>query len=390
MRVAFDARYLDGQGSGVGTYSLNLLLAMLEADPELELLLIRRSRRPIPALEAHAPRVRELLFPFPANSPPTRLLLGRVLAREPFELYHAPFSVAPRIRQPVVVTIHDIMWIVNPRFNSNSFFLRLVAGAFYRAALESSLEASACVLTVSEATRRAIVEHSPWYASKIHVTPNGIDRRKLHPIARADAFRQLAPILGSSSEIPFVLTIGDASPHKNHRNAVRGFMRAFGPRPEWRMVLVRRFLRVDPEMRALLREPTIRARVIALPHLPDETLNALYHAARIYLQPSYYEGFGIPILEAMAAGVPVVTSTTSCLPEVAGDAALLADPADPDAIAAALRRLADDGALVEKLRAAGARRLEHFTWAACAEKTLEAYRVTLERASGARASHTRD
>lgn len=378
MRVAFDARYLDGQGSGVGTYTLNLIRAMLRAEEDLELLLIRRSRRPLPALEAlDRRRLGELYFPFPANSPPTRLLLGPLLSRERFDLYHAPFPVAPRaLGRPVVVTIHDIMWIVNPRFNSRSRLLRLLAGPFYRASLETCLADAARVLTVSEATRRAIVEHSPWFASKLRVTPNGIDREKLRPMTREEVARELAPHLGA--ETPFVLTIGDASPHKNHRNAVRGFMRAFGSRPEWRMVLVRRFLRVDPEMRALLHEKAVRARVITLPHVPDRTLNALYRAARIYLQPSYYEGFGIPILEAMEAGVPVVTSTTSCLPEVAGDAALYADPADPDAIAAALRRLADDPALVDELRARGRRRLDHFTWEACAAKTLAAYREAVE------------
>ncbi len=378
MRVAFDARYLDGQGSGVGTYTLNLIRSLLREDPGLELLLIRRGRRPLPALEPVRDRIAELRFPFPANSPPTRLLLGPRLARERFDLYHAPFAVAPRgVGRPVLVTVHDIMWIVNPRFNSRSLLTRLVAGTFYRASLETCLDEAARVLTVSEATRRAIVEHAPWHAAKLRVTPNGIDREKLAPISREEAERELAAVLPPGT--PFVLTIGDASPHKNHRNAVRGFMRAFGSRPEWRMVLVRRFLRVDPEMRALLQEPTVRARVVTLPHIPDRLLNALYRTARIYLQPSYYEGFGIPILEAMEAGAPVVTSTTSCLPEVAGDAALYADPADPDAIAAALRRLADDAGLCDELRAAGRRRLASFSWEACAQKTLAAYREVVER-----------
>jgi len=140
------------------------------------------------------------------------------------------------------------------------------------------------------------------------------------------------------------------------------------------MVLVRRFLRRDPEMRALLASPLARERVITLPHVTDEVLNALYHAARVYLHPSYYEGFGIPMLEAMAAGAPVVTSTTSCLPEVAGDAALLVDPADPEAIATALRQADGDQALRARLVEAGRRRVAHYSWERCARATLAAYR----------------
>jgi glycosyltransferase involved in cell wall biosynthesis len=274
-----------------------------------------------------------------------------------------------------VATVHDIMWLVNPRFNSRSRLVRAVAGPFYRAAIDACMSSATRVLAVSEATRRAMAEHAPWHATKIRVTPNGIDRDKIRPLADGEAARAIAHLV--SPRTLLVLTVGDASPHKNHANAVRGYMRAFGARADWRMVLVRRFLRLDPEMHALLREPAVAERVIALPHVPAATLNALYHAARIYLHPSYYEGFGIPLLEAMAARIPVVTSSVSSLPEVAGDAALLVDPADPEAIATALLRLDADEALRARLIAAGERRLELFTWERCAKRTLEAYREAL-------------
>ncbi len=162
MRVAFDARYLDGQRSGIGSYSLNLLRALLREDPELELLLIRRRRSGPPLLDEALPRVSTLAFPFPPNSPATRHLLWPWLSRQRFDLFHSPFPLLPaRLDRPRLVTVHDIMWLVNPRFNSNSPPLRWVAGTFYRRGLEQAMADAACILTVSEASRRAILEHSP-------------------------------------------------------------------------------------------------------------------------------------------------------------------------------------------------------------------------------------
>jgi len=377
MRVAFDGRYLDGQHGGICSYSLNLLKALLREDPGLELLLIRRRKNRSLLGEEGAGRVEELYFPFPPNSPPTWMALGPLLARQRFDVFHSPFAVIPlRLDRPAVVTVHDVMWLVNPLFNSNSALLRLVAGTFYRSSLERAMASAGRILTVSDATRRAIVEHSPWHESKVRVTPNGIDTAKMAVLPRAVAFGTIDHLL--PGDTPFVLTVGDASPHKNHLNAVRGFLLAFGDHPSYRMVLVRRFLRRDPAMRDLLRTREAREKVITLPHVTDEVLNALFHAARIFLHPSFYEGFGIPLLEAMAAGTPIVTSKTSSLPEVAGDAALLIDPADPTAIATALMALDRNEELRRTLIDRGRARLGQFTWEACARATLAAYRELVE------------
>jgi glycosyltransferase involved in cell wall biosynthesis len=154
---------------------------------------------------------------------------------------------------------------------------------------------------------------------------------------------------------------------------VRGFLAAFGGQPHYRLVLVRRFVRRDPALDALLRTPPAQAQVLCLPYVPPDVLNALYNAARIVLHPSYDEGFGLPLLEAMAVGTPLVTSNVSAMPEIAGPAALLVNPAEVPAIAHALQALADNGPLREQLIAAGLQRVRRFRWSQCAQDTLAVY-----------------
>jgi len=227
------------------------------------------------------------------------------------------------------------------------------------------------ILTVSNASREAVVACWPARRDEVRVALPGAGA-DIRRIDRATATRALAGIIGPDT--PFVLTVGDASPHKNHANAVRAFAEAFGARPEYRMILVRRFSRRDADFRRLLQSPAVASRVVVLPHVPAATLNALYNAARIYLHPSLCEGFGHPVVEAMTAGTPVVTSNVGALAEVAGDAAVLVDPADPSAIAGALERLDRDAAERERLAAAGLARAARFTWAACAKTVLATYR----------------
>lgn len=371
MRVAFDARYANGRGSGIGSYTINLARALVAAAPDLELLLIRGASAGPPI--ADSSRVREIRFPFPPNSLFTRRLLGPALRAHRFDLYHSPFAVTPdAIRVPVLATVHDVMWMVDPRFISHSRVTRLIGGAFHRASLRATMARADRILTGSNATRRAIAAESPDRAAAIRLTANGVDTGKFRAMDRGDAFLALRDLVTPGA--PFVLTVGDASPHKNHVNAVRAFAEAFRDHPEWRMILVRRFGRRDVAFSRLLGSPGVAGRVMVLPHVDAARLNALYHAARIYLHPSVYEGFGIPILEAMHVGTPVVTSNTGALAEVAGDAALLVDPGDVSAIAAALERVNRDAGERARLIAAGRARAAAFTWEACARATLAVYR----------------
>ncbi len=375
LRVAIDARRLGNAESGIGNYTLNLV-RRLALEENLELVLVRNGRR-WPEISGASP-VEEISVPFPLDSPLTPVALGYYLRGRRFDVFHSPFELTPRgLTRPLVVTIHDINWIVNPSYNSNNFFMRRAGGFFYRNSLIAAMNNAARIIAISNATRNAIIEFAPWHEAKIRVVYNGIDRTRIFPMDREATTRVLHGWIDPAS--PFVLTVGQGSPYKNHYCAVRGFLQAFRDRPEYRMILVRRASGADRALDRLLASPQAKTQVRTLPYVTPELLNALYNQARIVLHPSYYEGFGLPLVEAMAAGVPVVTSTVSSMPEVVGPAAVLVSPADVDAIAGALRRLDQDELLRERLITAGHERLGLFDWAETVKSTLKIYRDVVRR-----------
>ncbi|MFQ3661823.1 MAG: glycosyltransferase family 1 protein, partial [Chloroflexaceae bacterium] len=170
-------------------------------------------------------------------------------------------------------------------------------------------------------------------------------------------------------EAPYFLYIGTIQPRKNLTRLIEAFAHA-GPDDALLVIAGRRGWLSEPIVRRVA-ELGLTNRVRFPGYVPDADLPALLSGALAFVFPSLYEGFGMPVLEAMACGAPVLTSTTSALPEVAGDAALLVDPCDTDAIAAALRRLAADAPLRASLRARGLVRAADFTWERCARKTLD-------------------
>src|SRR5262245_18708343 len=186
MRVALDARNMTKTESGIGNYTLNLARALLEEDKDIELLLVCDAARRQRQLQ-HV-RVQEVLFPFPPTSPFTQFALGQFLRRQHFDVFPSPFDVVPRgLQRPLVVTIHDLNWIANSRYNSNTPFFRLVSTAFYRYSLAAALHQSSRILAVSHVTRHAIVEHTPWPEGKVRVAYNGFDRSRIYPVEKAIA-----------------------------------------------------------------------------------------------------------------------------------------------------------------------------------------------------------
>ncbi len=370
LRIAIDARSVLDRKSGIGNTVAALVRHMVPLASDFEFLLLRHPEAQHPIV-SH-PRVCELRCPGETKSVHTVFRVGRRLRDEPFDVYHACADLVPLgMALPWVVTIHDLMWIEAPELASAFWPQRVANSIWYRTNIARAVRGARVIVAVSEATRQAIERVYPGQAHKVRVVRHGIDLRR-YQAAAAGPRSVLDAYL--PADTTFSLIVGQGSPYKNHAAMVRAFIDAVGERSDHKLVLVRRFARVDADMQRLLRTPRAARVVVSLPHVSDETLFALYGHARMLLFASRYEGFGLPALEAMAFGLPVLASTTPAIVEVTDGAALHADPLSHDDLVDKIRILDRDEALREKLICAGSHRVQEFPWDAAARTMLEVYR----------------
>jgi glycosyltransferase involved in cell wall biosynthesis len=374
LRIVVDARTVTDRKSGIGNTLDALLRHMVPLAEDVHFILLRQPGAKLPIVEHE--RVEERSCPGETKSPRT-LVVGWPHGFSNADLYHSPADVVPLgLNCPLVVTLHDLMWVEAPHLASSFLPVRIGNGIWYRATIGYAVRRARRIIAISEATREAIVRVYPEHAHKVRVVHHGIELERYTP-ERAGPRSLLDEIVPRG--VRFALAVGQGSPYKNHAAMVRAFVEAVRGRDEHRLVLVRRFSRVDREMERLLREPAVRRVVVPVPHVSDEMLFALYRHASMLLFASRYEGFGLPALEAMAFGVPVLGSTAAAVREITGGAALEADPASHADLVAKIRTLAQDEALRARLVEAGHRRVRDFTWERAAKETLAVYR---EAASG--------
>lgn len=376
--VMIDARYISDEPSGIGRYTQHLIEQILALDSGLRLKLITDPARPQPFDD---PRVSCVTYPAAPNSLRTRFVMARVLkqhgAFDGVDLFHSPFNILPAdLPVPSVFTLHDIMWLLDKNYCTDSAWRKLVTGTFYQQFIPRSAAQAAHIFTVSETSKQAIEDYFPAMRGRVEVTYNGIDS-SFHPMAPEEGWPRLSKWLAPKSK--FVLVVGQGTPYKNHAGALAGFIEAFRHDPEVYFVLVRRLTRGPASrLHALMADPDVASRIITLEHISVEELHALYSMAHVFLFPSLYEGFGLPALEAMACGTPVITSNRGAPNEVAGPGALTVDPESPAEIAQALRILFDEPETWTAQRARGLEHAATFTWQACARRTLDVYRQLLK------------
>jgi glycosyltransferase involved in cell wall biosynthesis len=260
-------------------------------------------------------------------------------------------------RTPSVVTIHDCIHLLFPQYLTKPFALN-----YARAMMGSAIRRSALVFTVSEASRSDILRFYPEAdPERVEVVPNAIDEAILeHPgEEEMERVRERYQIRGR-----FVLYAGNIKPHKNLDRLIAAFgaLKQRGGFEDVKLLIIGDEINRYASLRRRMEAAGVRQDVRFFGFVPERTLAALYRLASVFAFPSLYEGFGLPPLEAMACGTPVLTSKISSLPEVVGDAALLVDPYSVDDIAHGLARLLDDEALRAELVARGRVRVGHFSW----------------------------
>jgi alpha-1,3-rhamnosyl/mannosyltransferase len=285
--------------------------------------------------------------------------------RAGISLFHAPHYTLPfGLSMRRVVTIHDVIHLRFPEYFSP------VQRAYARVMIGHACRAANAVIVDSEFAGEELLRCIPCPPEKIHVIPLGVseDFAPAQDNASADEFRRKYNV-GTN----FLLYVGSLKPHKNVSALIRS-LAGLRDRTDAQIVCVGERVEEDPALRAVCASTGIGDRVRSLGWLPEPDLIAAYRAATAVVLPSLYEGFGFPVLEAMACGTPVIGSNAASIPEVMGDAGILFDPSAQGELTAAIQSLLADPALRDSLRGKGLRRAKLFTWKRCAEKTLNLYR----------------
>ena len=365
MRVAIDARKL--HDFGIGTYIRNLLRELARLDRETEYVLLCREGD-LDIAKPLGPNFRTVLESSPNYSLREQIHVPWVLAKIGPDVYHAPHYVLPAaIGCRSVVTIHDCIHLMFPQYLRNR-----AAHAYARAAMWTAARRSDCILTVSEASKRDILHFFNVPPEKIVVVYNAIDEQFWITPPEEDAARVRERYQLNHQ---FVLYVGNIKPHKNLVRIIEAFddLRRTGVDDDLKLLIIGDEISKLPALRRAVHRHKLHKQVRFLGYVSNETLAILYRLASVFVFPSLYEGFGLPPLEAMASGTPVVTSNVSSLPEVTGDAAVLVDPYDVESIADGMRRVLTDPQLAAEMRRKGLARAREFSWERSVARTREVY-----------------
>jgi glycosyltransferase involved in cell wall biosynthesis len=374
MRIAVDARWIFPQISGIGAYTVQLLENLAALDDCNDYLAVFRDSALLertfaaPSL-ARSPRFRACLVPYGLFAPRNQWALPRLLKRERIDLYHAPNYMMPLFpavcgarHVRCVTTIHDVIPLAFPHHAPQSMKSRLFP--LYRLLMRQVARRADAVLTVSQSSKRDIEHYLRVPArrrEKIRVVYNGVSE-------------QFRPRSVERSPAKTILYVGRQDPYKNLCGLIEIFAkvrrRIRGP---LRLVIAGADDPRYPESARRAAELDVERDILRTGYLTPEQLVDAYAQADVLAHPSFYEGFGLQVLEAMACGLPVVCSQRSSLPEVAGEAALLVDPDDHEAFAAAIERVLTRPAVAHDLIGRGLEQAARFHWNKTARETLRVY-----------------
>ena len=378
MRVAFNATALLSPMTGIGQYAHQLAQGLQQnVDIDLDLFYASGWRKeirsePLPNIVSLKSMVRRFV--------PRSYDISRVLQQKFFtagtrqalnDIYHEPNFLAFRFEGPSVITVHDLSWIRHPDMHPLE---RVRAMDKY---FQPGLERASLILTDSEFVKRELMDVFSIKPERIKPVLLGVEA-----LFRPQSSPETMAVLNQHqlAHGNYLLAVGTLEPRKNLQVALRAFMQLPANfRKTFPLVLVGmkgwHTSELEKEIAPLVRAGQVRQ----LGYLPREDLATIIAGARTLIYPSVYEGFGLPPLEAMACGVPVIVSNVSSLPEVVGDTGLLIDPHDVDGLASAIKTLFDSPGLRQKLSHKALQRSATFTWSRCVDQTVDAYRSVLNK-----------
>ena len=365
MRICIDAREVRNVETGVGRYAFSLVREIARLDRHNDYLLLRRAAYPRPIVVQ--PNFTDIAVPFGIST--GRNLLGGARVVNPLraDIYHCLFHLLPvGVRAArIVLTLHDLIWIDNPDIAYESRWRGWMARRFAGPWIGESVRRAHHVITISESTRQAAITRYPVPPSKFTVIHHGSDGS----CAGNGDSRDLPEVCRGRR---FIFSLGNTKPYKNIRRLIEAFGLVSKQCPDLFLMISGRGDGYAT-LAELTRNLGITRNVIFTEQLSDGQVQACFEEAMFFAFPSITEGFGLPVIEAMASGCPVLTSDASSLAEIAGSAAVLVDPMDVKSIAGGMTRLIRDDALRERLVVSGRLQAGRYTWRDCARKTLGVY-----------------
>ncbi|HZL57546.1 MAG TPA: glycosyltransferase family 1 protein [Bryobacteraceae bacterium] len=371
MRFAVDAHAIGRHLTGNEVYVRSLLRAFAELDRESEFVAYISEKEAEGWIPARF-KMRQV-----AANPWSRLGwdLGRLVREDRPDLLHVQYTAPLRGNAPVVVTVHDVSYLEHPEY------FPLVRRSQLKYTVARTIKTAKRVLTVSEFSRDAILRFYDIPADKVRVVPNAASS-DFRVIGREKAVATVRKRLGFAA--PFVFSVGDLQPRKNQIGLIAAFSKMLTDHPEMKhhLVLTGKETWFAPKVMEAAQRSGFADRIHFTGFVSDADLLELYNACDCFVFPSYYEGFGLPILEAMACGRAVACSKSSAMPEVADGAGLLFDPHDIEDIKRCMEDILRDPELRARKERLGVQRAAHFSWQKSARATLEVYKEVVEERTG--------
>lgn len=353
MRVAIDCRKIVDYG--IGTYIRGLLTAFAAEDDDTEFVLFVPPHcvGAVPKCE----RFRIVHEDTPNYSVRELFAIQRQIERAQVDLFHAPHYVTPLAAVPMVVTVHDLIHLLFPDATSS-----LLAPFYAQWMIGRSVDRARAVFVPSNTVRDSILEKFPEAKDKIVISANGVDAEFFEDVDE-EMTNKVLEACGLERR-GYFLYVGNDKPHKNLELLLEAYLETVEEFPHLTLALVGREFAGIPDL----------PNVVKTGYVTLDELRALYQAAFALVMPSLYEGFGLPAIESMAAGTPVIASSGGALPEVVGDAAILFDPSSRTLLIEALRTIVGDETARQALIEKGRRRARSFAWHTTAHTTLDTYR----------------
>ncbi len=372
MRIGIDARAIYKNLDGIGRYSLNLIRALAKIDHENEYIIFRNCI--FDETIVNSPNFREVRIGFPALSLRTSFYLGRLVKKENVDIFHSLFFIAPLWGiNNLIVTVHDLMALNFPGFFSGrNFIASKYAYLFHKYMIPRTVSRSKKLIAVSNNTKNDLERSFGLNSDRVSVIHEAADPsfRKIEDTETLETYRR-------KEQLPenFILYVGNTKPYKNIRTLLEAFKLLKATLDtDCSLVIAGKRDRFYPSTLQTINELDLLPHVKFFDNFTEKELPLLYNLAKLFVFPSYYEGFGLPPLESISCGTPVIASNSTSLPEVLGNSAILVKPNNVNGFAKAIKDVLTDEGLRKQMSQKGITQSNKFSWEKTAKETLNVYK----------------